>query len=207
MTLMIIEALATTLFFVSTWYFLYRAVPKFGERGALCMLHNLRDDMYRLRAASDVRVDSLLFEDAIFSLTTTIHILRDTTKPVPIPVLLRMLDLEKSKNIPEGSDTDWRSKRYRYELENVFSDGSRRQALDQALTLFQRRKAAVMLYLVTSHPIHFLFALVASIVTVLIAPIWFFKSVYRSRPDIGSVGDAINRLKSHDEKPHHPSYA
>src|SRR5690606_20078025 len=130
----------------------------------------------------------------LFILTMLIHIVRDNSRRISIPILLQMIlvDIRVKK---DGTDSsDWRSKRYVHEYERLFKHSDERRQLQLALTVFKGRNAAIMTCLVTSHPIFFLGALL----TALLVPIVYMLNMHRTRPDLNSVGLTINTIRAYD---------
>ncbi len=170
MTQIMIEMAAFLIFAISTWYFLYRAVPKLGQRATLCLLHNRRDQLYDLIEESQVGEESLLYQDMLFSLTGLIHVVRDTPRRTALPILLRILGIQSLSKSTVEDESDWRSRRYDYELEALFSGETGQAELRSALKIFREKDPVLSLYVVTSHPIFFIFALLISVLSATIAP-------------------------------------
>lgn len=203
MTLMMIEMVAFLVFSLSAWYFLYRVVPRLGKWTTLALLHNRRDQLYDLRETSQVWEKSLIYQDMLFSLTLLIHLVRDKPRRTTLPILARVLGIRLWSKSEVEDEFDWRSRRYDYELEVLFSGEAGQAELRGALKIFLEKDLVLSLYAVTSHPIFFIFVLSISALSVLIAPIYYYYRLYiraRNKIDVKSVEKTLDSIrKSQDD--------
>lgn len=159
MILKMLDLGAFLLFALLGWYFLYRAVPTWGRRIALAMLHNRRDRLYKLGNESDIWEDSLIYQDMLFTLTALIQLVREGARRVSVPVVIEVLFLKSRTN----GEHDWRRRRYALEMTDLFSDQEQQNALRQAWQTFRRMDLALIVFVLTSHPFLFVPAVFGAI--------------------------------------------
>ncbi len=194
-------AIQITTFFVfscALFYFLFRAVPEQGRRVSLCMLHNLRDHLYQIHKGSVTQEQSLFYDDILFSLTYLIHLVRDNPREITPLLVIRILAPGYFSKASVDKASEWRPKRYTYEMERLFVSAEAKKELHAALMIYRRKDAVLLFYLITSHPLFFIPAICLS-VAMLFVPVagclWHF--CFKRYNDIMSISQTLNVVRAH----------
>ncbi len=202
MTQMMIEMAAFLVFAISAWYFLYCVVPELGKRATLCLLHNRRDQLYDLIEKSQVGEDSLVYKDMLFSLTLLIHLVRDKPRRATLPILARIIGILPWEVPTVDEESDWRLQRYKHEAKVLFTGEAGQAELRDALKLFREKDIVLSLYVVTSHPIFFISALLISGLSVLIAPgVYYYRLCLSGLDalDVSSIGKTLDSIRKYQD--------
>lgn len=190
----LIDLLAFALFAFPAWYFLYYVVPVAGTQIALYMLHNRRDEIYNIIEKGGEREASLIYQDMLWGITALIHILREKPRAYSVLTSFYVLIARSEKKDLRDADLDWRYRRYEHEIATLFSESRKKEELDAAIGAFRKKNNALLLFVLLSHPLVFLLAVFASIISMLVLPAYLLYRIY-SQSGVIMIEKTIESLR------------